>query len=81
MYAQSKDLSNMIAALADEYRIAAIKYVEYLSQEQKNKAKDTLYQIQSSFANDKGWSSEEEMLSDMANFRRERLQNENIDRY
>lgn len=73
MYAQSKDLSNMIATLTDEYRIAAIKYIEYLSQAQKNNAKDTLHQIQASFADDKGWASEDEMLSDMANFRRERI--------
>ena len=73
MYAPSSDLSNMIAALTDEYRIAAIKYIEYLSQAQKSKAKDTLHQIQASFADNKGWTSEEEMLSDMADFRRKRI--------
>ena len=46
---------------------------ESLSQTQKSKAKDTLHQIQASFADNKGWTSEEEMLSDMADFRRKRL--------
>ncbi len=74
MYAQStSDLTRMIMALTDEYRIAAVKYVEYLSQAQKNSAKVTLRKIQDLFSSDKGWSSEDDMLKDMANFRRKRL--------
>lgn len=73
MFAQKTDLAQMIAMLNDEYRIAAVKYVEYLVQAQKIKAKDTLHQIQDIFADDKGWSSEDEMIADMAKFRRERL--------
>mgnify|MGYP002861491046 CR=1 FL=1 len=67
------DLSQMIAALTNEYRTAAIKYVEYLSQAQKANAKATLHDIQKMFAEEKGWTSESEMLEDMAQFRRERL--------
>ncbi len=73
MPAVKNDITQMIAALTDEYRIAAVKYIEFLSQAQKTKAKATLGEIQGIFANDKGWDSEEEMLLDMANFRRERL--------
>lgn len=73
MPAVKNDITQMIAALTDEYRIAAVKYIEFLSQAQKTKAKATLGEIQGIFANDKGWGSEEEMLLDMANFRRERL--------
>ena len=74
MYAaRTVDLSQMIETLSDEYRIAAINYVEYLSQMQKNKAKATLALIQSIFSEEKGWASESEMLEDMANFRRQRL--------
>lgn len=73
MFAQKTDLAQMIAMLNDEYRIAAVKYIEYLVQAQKIKAKDTLHQIQAVFADDKGWNSEQEMIADMANFRRERL--------
>ena len=73
MPAVKNDITQMIAALTDEYRIAAVKYIEFLSQAQKTKAKATLGEIQGIFTNDKGWGSEEEMLLDMANFRRERL--------
>lgn len=36
-------------------------------------AKDILGKIQGMFAEDKGWTSEEEMLEDLAGFRRERV--------
>ena len=73
MPAVKNDITQLFATLTDEYRIAAVKYIEFLSQSQKMKAKATLSEIQGVFANDKGWESEKEMLSDMANFRRERL--------
>lgn len=73
IYANQPDLTQMIATLTDEYRDAAVKYVEYLAQLQRAKAKTTLNQIQGIFADDKGCASEEEMLKDMANFRRARL--------
>ncbi len=74
MYAiANADLTQMIATLTDEYRIAAVKYIEYLSQAQKNNAIATLHEIQDIFSEDKGWASESEMLEDMAAFRRERL--------
>ena len=73
MYANQPDLTQIIATLTDEYRNAAVKYVEYLAQLQRAKAKTTLNQIQGIFADDKGWASEEEMLKDMADFRWTRL--------
>ena len=36
-------------------------------------AKDVLGKIQGMFAEDKGWASEDEMLKDLAGFRRERV--------
>ena len=36
-------------------------------------AKDVLGKIQGMFAEDKGWTSEDEMLEDLAGFRRERI--------
>ena len=36
-------------------------------------AKDVLGKIQGMFAEDKGWTSEDEMLEDLAGFRRERV--------
>ena len=73
MYPQAIDLDKMISKLNTEYRIAAIKYIEYLTQEQNNNAKNTLHQIQAMFLNDRTWENENDMLADMANFRRERL--------
>ena len=35
------DLPTMIATLSNEYRVAAIKYIEYLVQSQKRDAKAT----------------------------------------
>ncbi len=73
MYANQPDLIKMIATITDEYRDAAVKHVDYLAQLQRTKAKTPLNQIQGIFVDDKGWASEEEMLKDMANFRRARL--------
>ena len=73
MYAAKPDLSQMLAALTDEYRAAAESYINYLIQVQKSKTQTTLRQIQGMFSENKGWSSEEEMLKDMADFRRQRL--------
>lgn len=42
------------------------------AQEQKSNKK-TLKEIQSLFADDKGWDSEEDMIKDMAQFRKERM--------
>lgn len=59
----------------DDYK-AAISYIEYLAESRKRKraeeSKYNLNKIQNMFVNDKGWESEEEMLKDMANFRKER---------
>lgn len=47
--------------------------VKAAAPKEENKAKSTLHEIQALFADEKGWDSEEEMLEDMAAFRRERL--------
>lgn len=48
-------------------------FMMYLAQKQKNTIKTTLDEINEIFKDDKGWNSEEEMLADMAEFRRKRL--------
>ena len=40
---------------------------------EKKRATETLHKIQAMFNDDKGWNSEQEMIEDLANFRRERL--------
>lgn len=57
--------------------IAAMVYDRFLSDSRK-KAKiqrslNALAEIQNMFSEDKGWNSEEEMLADMAKFRKERM--------
>ena len=43
------------------------------AKEQGASAKAVLSEIQGMFAEDKGWASEDEMLKDLAGFRRERV--------
>ncbi|MBP5706494.1 MAG: hypothetical protein J6W76_04345 [Spirochaetales bacterium] len=72
MVAVRNDLMQMISRLTEEDYFSAVRYIEFLSQTRQNSAKNTLHKIQSIFADDKGWNSEEEMLKDMAEFRRKR---------
>lgn len=56
---------------------SVIDYIRFLSDSRK-KAKiqrslNALAEIQNMFSDDKGWNSEEEMLADMAKFRKERM--------
>ena len=48
-------------------------FMMYLVQKQKNDVKTTFDEINAMFKDDKGWNNEEEMISDIAAFRRERL--------
>ena len=72
--AMVNDLLNTLEA--EDYN-SVISYIRFLSDSRKkDKAKkrlEALAEIQSMFVEDKGWDSEESMLADMANFRRERL--------
>ena len=72
MSAMARKLNQMMQVLTDEDYLAAIKYVEFLAEMRRNVTKKTIREIQGMFADDKGWSSEEEMLADMAEFRRSR---------
>jgi hypothetical protein len=69
-------LNNLLNNLEEEDYNIAISFIQYLSDSRKKKnserSKAILSEIQSEFANDKGWDSEEQMLNDMALFRRER---------
>ena len=73
MTVQASELTQMVNMLTEEDYIAVIKYIEFLISSRKKKTKSTIRQIQEMFTDDKGWTSEEEMLSDMAAFRRSRL--------
>ena len=60
----------------DDYK-AAISFIEYLSISKKKKraekSRDMLSEIQNIFEDDKGWDSEQDMLDEMAAFRKERM--------
>mgnify|MGYP006988972940 FL=1 len=63
-------IEELVETLTEEDYNAALSYITYLSVSRKNmqkeNAKETLRKIQAAFADDKGYASEEEMLSDMA---------------
>lgn len=70
-------VQDMLNTLGEEDYKMAISYIQFLSDSRKKerakKAAEVMDQIQSIIGDDKGWDSEEEMLQDMANFRRERI--------
>ena len=70
-------INDMLNSLEEEDYKAAISFIEYLSVSRKKKRaeKNTviLSEIQDMFADDKGWDSEQDMIEDMAKFRKERM--------
>ncbi|UTC66809.1 MULTISPECIES: hypothetical protein [unclassified Treponema] len=70
----ASELTQMMKMLSEEDYRAVTKYIEFLISSRQKNAKTTIRQIQKIFTDDKGWASEEEMLSDMADFRRSRLE-------
>ncbi len=69
-------VDNLFSTLNDDYD-EAIKFIEFLSNSRKTeraqKSVATLKEIQGMFSDDQGWDSEESMIEDMAEFRRERM--------
>ena len=67
-------VNDLLNTLEVEDFNAAISYIQFLSASRKRKKEEknlaALSAIQNMFADDKGWESEEEMLADMADFRR-----------
>lgn len=72
MTAMAAEFSEIIKTLTEEDLRSALDYVRFLLASHKKAAKATMKQIQGIFANDKGWKNEQEMLADMASFRRTR---------
>lgn len=70
-------VNDLLSTLETEDLNSVISYIRFLSDSRKKdrvkKSVDALTEIQSMFAEDKGWDSEESMLADMAEFRRERM--------
>lgn len=70
-------INDLLSAREEEDYNAAIRYIQFLAVTRKQtnaaKSKAALAEIQDMFADDKDWDSEEDMLADMAEFRRSRL--------
>lgn len=70
-------VDNLLSTLNDDDYDVAIRFIEFLSNSRKKeraqKSVTTLKEIQGMFSDDKGWNSEESMIEDMAEFRRERM--------
>ena len=71
------NVSDLLETLEEEDYNAAIKYIQFLAvsrkQQKAEQSKALLQEINGIFSEeDKGWASEEEMIKDLAEFRRER---------
>lgn len=70
-------LTNMLNSLEEEDYNVAISFIQYLSETRKKKkadeSKKILKEIQGIFSDDPGWDSQENMIADMAAYRRERM--------
>ena len=70
-------INNMLNTLDEEDYNTAISFIQYLSDSRKKQkaeqSKKILSEIQEMFSDDKGWESEDYMIKEMADFRRERM--------
>lgn len=79
---EMKTFENQLEGLSFAEQLYVMEYLLKLmrlrqqsetAKEKDSSAKAVLGEIQSMFAEDKGWTSEDEMLKDLAGFRRERV--------
>lgn len=79
---EMKTFENQLAGLSYAEQLYVMEYLLKLMRlrqqnesvdEKSTSAKAVLGKIQGMFAEDKGWTSEDEMLKDLAGFRRERV--------
>ncbi len=67
-------VNDLLNTLEEEDLMSALSYIQFLSVNRKKakaeRSKVAMKEIQEMFADDKGWESEEEMLADMAEFRK-----------
>ena len=72
-----KEINTLLKTLAVEDYAIVINYLQLLSEKRKSQQKletiTAMNDFNSLIGNDKGWKSEEDMLADMAEFRRSRV--------
>lgn len=77
MSSAAMTVNDMLNSLEEEDYKMAISYIQFLSdsrrKERVEKAEAAMEEFQAIIGEDRVWSSEEEMLADMAEFRRERM--------
>ena len=71
----SFEISSLLAGLNEEDYAHAISYIRYLYANRKTAEKNErlMRGIRELIGDDKGWNSEEEMIEDLAAFRRSRM--------
>ena len=73
----AETVNDLLNTLEDEDYQMAVNYIQFLSYSRKKvkvkKAEEVMDQIQPLIESEKGWESEEDMLADMAAFRKERM--------
>lgn len=71
------ELTKMYESLSEDQQRMAESYVLFLynggTGRRRQKSIDAVRELNALFADDKGWESEEAMIADMAEFRRERV--------
>jgi hypothetical protein len=76
MLTKTMMINDMLNSLDEEDYNTAVNFIQYLSYSRKNKkatdSQNILAEIQNMFSSDKGWDSEDDMIADMAAFRKER---------
>jgi hypothetical protein len=76
MLTKTMIINDMLNSLDEEDYNTAVSFIQYLSYTRKNKkatdSQNILSEIQNMFSGDKGWDSEDDMIADMAAFRKER---------
>ena len=72
MSTKAYELTQILETLTEEDYRAAIKYAEFLAASRKKNIRTTVKGIQKLLKDDKAWDSKEDMLADMAAFRRSR---------
>ena len=71
----SFEISSLLAGLNEEDYAHALSYIRYLYANRRNadKVERQFAEIRKLIGDDKGWDSEEDMIKDMAEFRRSRM--------
>lgn len=71
-------VNDLLKTLEEEDCKMAVSYIQFLAESRKRSKQEKISGLMNEFRNildgDRGWNSEEEMLADMAQFRRERME-------